>query len=147
MCEALQRKNRVYLHTAFCDRSGFIEAKHIHAGERFRAVRVLYQCFVFGETNNTDGKNNTCQQNKSLRNHTDHGGNGTDNGFTERITQYEVLLSKEQETNRVWRIWVDTRRRVVSFHEEEGSQLLEFQSRETFLRCVDEYTQKQYRYQ
>ena len=46
-----------------------------------------------------------------------------------------------------WRIWVDTQRRIVSFHEEEGCRLLEFQNRETFLRCVDEYTQKQYRYQ
>ena len=28
---------------------------------------------------------------------------------------------EEQEQVPVWRIWVDTRRRVVSFHEEEGS--------------------------
>ena len=47
----------------------------------------------------------------------------------------------------VWRIWVDNRRRLVSFHEEEGCQMLEFYSREMFLRCVDEYTEKKYRYQ
>ena len=45
----------------------------------------------------------------------------------------------EEET--VWRIW------VVSFHEEEGCQLLEFRSREMFLNCVDQYTGMQYRYQ
>lgn len=45
------------------------------------------------------------------------------------------------------RVWVDTRRRIVSFHEEEGCQLLEFRSRELFLSCVDQYTGMQYRYQ
>ena len=52
---------------------------------------------------------------------------------------------EEQEV--VWRIWVDTRRKVVSFHEEEGSQLMEFRSHEMFLRYVDEFTGKNYRYQ
>lgn len=47
----------------------------------------------------------------------------------------------------LWRVWVDSRRRIVSFHEEEGSQLLEFRSREMFLSCVDQYTGQQYRYQ
>lgn len=46
-----------------------------------------------------------------------------------------------------WRVWVDTRRRIVSFHEEENFQLLEFRSREHFLSCVDQYTGRQYRYQ
>lgn len=45
------------------------------------------------------------------------------------------------------RVWVDTQRRIVSFHEEEGCQLLEFRSHEMFLRCVDQYSGKQYRYQ
>ena len=39
------------------------------------------------------------------------------------------------------------RRRIVSFHEEEGCQLMEFRSRELFLSCVEQYTGKQYRYQ
>ena len=47
----------------------------------------------------------------------------------------------------LWRVWVDTQRRIVSFHEEEGCQLLEFRSHEMFLRCVDQYSGKQYRYQ
>ena len=47
----------------------------------------------------------------------------------------------------LWRIWVDTKRRIVSFHEEEGCQLLEFRSREMFLSCVDQYTGMQSRYQ
>ena len=46
-----------------------------------------------------------------------------------------------------WRLWVDTHSRVVSFHEEEGFDLLEFQSRERFLRCVDGYICQSYRYQ
>ena len=37
-----------------------------------------------------------------------------------------------EEQEAVWRIWVDTRRKVVSFHEEEGSQLMEFRSWEMF---------------
>ena len=47
----------------------------------------------------------------------------------------------------LWRIWVDTRRRVVSFHPEEGFELLEFRDWEMFFKCVDEYTRQQYRYQ
>lgn len=47
----------------------------------------------------------------------------------------------------LWRLWVDTQRRVVSFHEEAGSKLMEFRDREMFLRCVDEYTNQLYRYQ
>ena len=54
-------------------------------------------------------------------------------------------MKKKQE--QVWRLWVDTERKIVSFHEEDGCQLLEFRSRDLFLRCVDEYTRLQYRYQ
>ena len=46
----------------------------------------------------------------------------------------------------MWRIWVDTKRRIVSFHE-EGCQMLEFRSHDMFLSCVDQYTLQQYRYQ
>ena len=37
--------------------------------------------------------------------------------------------------------------RVISFHPETGSQYLAFHSRELFLRCIDQYTARQYRYQ
>lgn len=53
----------------------------------------------------------------------------------------------DQETAAVWRLWVDPRTRVVSFHPEEGFELLEFHDHELFLRCVDEYTRMRYRYQ
>ena len=57
-------------------------------------------------------------------------------------------MEKQMTQNEpLWRVWVDTRRRIVSFHEEEGCQLLEFRSREMFIHCVDEYAKKQYRYQ
>lgn len=46
-----------------------------------------------------------------------------------------------------WRIWVDTKSKVVSFHEAEGCQLLEFRNHDMFLTCVNEYSGKQYRYQ
>ena len=51
------------------------------------------------------------------------------------------------KTEPLWRVWVDTQRRIVSFHEEDGCQLLEFRNRELFLSCVDQYTGMQYRYQ
>ena len=38
------------------------------------------------------------------------------------------------ENKVLWRIWVDTRQRIVSFHEAEGCELLEFHSQEMFLR-------------
>lgn len=55
----------------------------------------------------------------------------------------ETMMTHEP----VWKIWVDTNRRVVSFHEEAGSKLMEFRDRDLFLRCVDQYTEQLYRYQ
>ena len=56
-------------------------------------------------------------------------------------------MEKATHPESLFRVWIDTNRRIVSFHEEEGCQLLEFRSREMFLNCVDQYTGKQYRYQ
>ena len=42
----------------------------------------------------------------------------------------------------VWRIWVDTENRIVSFHEAEGCQLMEFHNREMFLSYIDGFTNK-----
>ena len=47
-------------------------------------------------------------------------------------------MEQKNLAENLWRVWVDTRRRIVSFHEEEGCQLLEFRNRELFLRCVDQ---------
>ena len=56
-------------------------------------------------------------------------------------------MEKTVHTESLFRLWVDTQRRIVSFHEEEGCELLEFRSREMFMNCVDQYTYQQYRYQ
>lgn len=56
-------------------------------------------------------------------------------------------MEETRSAGPLWRVWVDTHRRIVSFHEEEGFRLLEFQSRELFLACIDHYTGAQYRYQ
>lgn len=56
-------------------------------------------------------------------------------------------MEKAVHTEPLFRVWVDTVRRIVSFHEVEGCQLLEFRSREMFMNCVDQYTGQQYRYQ
>lgn len=77
------------------------------------------------------------------------------NGILDRlIKQREILhqrgpFSMEQNpaAATLWRMWVDTKRRIVSFHEEKDCQLLEFRSHEMFLSCVDQYACKQYRYQ
>lgn len=52
-----------------------------------------------------------------------------------------------EDQQEVWRIWVDPRRRIVSFHETEGASLLEFRSWEMFIHAVDEYARRVYRYQ
>ena len=52
-----------------------------------------------------------------------------------------------QQEPTVWRIWVDTRQRIVSLHPVEGVELREFRDRALFFRCVDEYTRLRYRYQ
>ena len=64
----------------------------------------------------------------------------------EKPGEYPPLEMQSGEEPR-WRIWVDTNRKIVSFHEVEGCQLMEFRSYELLLRCVDEYAEKQYRYQ
>ena len=56
------------------------------------------------------------------------------------------MPKRKREDSQVWRVWVDTRRRVVSFHEAPGYQLLEFHSYELFLSCIDSYTAQRYRY-
>jgi len=53
-------------------------------------------------------------------------------------------MEQEKQT---WRIWVDTRQHIVSFHPEEGFELLEFCDPEMFFRCIDQYTAQRYRYQ
>ena len=53
-------------------------------------------------------------------------------------------MEQEKQT---WRVWVDTRQRIVSFHPEEGFDLLEFHDQEMFFRCIDQYTAQRYRYQ
>ena len=67
--------------------------------------------------------------------------------FKRRIGKGGIQMEQKNLAENLWRVWVDTRRRTVSFHEEEGCQLLEFRSRELFLSCVDQYTGLQYRYQ
>lgn len=52
----------------------------------------------------------------------------------------------EQTAPSPWRVWVSNQHRIVSFHPEEGFRLLEFQSRELFLACLDRYTGERYRY-
>ncbi len=54
---------------------------------------------------------------------------------------------REDGAEAVYRLWVDTARRIVSFHPERGAELLEFRDRELFLRCIDGYTAQLYRYQ
>ena len=54
-------------------------------------------------------------------------------------------MEKKLNNEATWRVWIDTDRRIVSFHEEEGCRMLEFRSRELFLSCVDQYTSQQSR--
>ena len=56
-------------------------------------------------------------------------------------------MEKQRSSETMWRVWVDTERRIVSFHQEEGWRLLEFRSWELFQNCIDRYTAEQYRYQ
>ena len=53
---------------------------------------------------------------------------------------------EQQERDRVWRVWVDERNRVVSFRETADSRMMEFASREEFLQRVDGFTARNYRY-
>lgn len=52
-----------------------------------------------------------------------------------------------RKKQKIWRIWVDTQRRIISFHEIPDARLLEFCNSELFQSCIDRYTAQQYRYQ
>lgn len=56
-------------------------------------------------------------------------------------------MEQTKQGNRLWQIWVDPKNRIISFHETEGCQLMEFRSHDMFLTCVDEFSGKKYRYQ
>ncbi|MCI8480220.1 MAG: hypothetical protein HFG08_04990 [Oscillibacter sp.] len=56
-------------------------------------------------------------------------------------------MEQVRTAEHLWQVWVDTRQRIVSFHEVEGCQMLEFRNRELFISCMEQYTGKQYRYQ
>ena len=56
-------------------------------------------------------------------------------------------MNQNAQKDPLWRVWIDTEHRIVSFHEEKDCKLLEFRSRESFFSCVDQYTGMQYRYQ
>ena len=47
----------------------------------------------------------------------------------------------------LWRVWVDTTNRIVSFHETENCQLMEFQNRELYIDYITGFVGKNYRYQ
>ena len=63
------------------------------------------------------------------------------------LQEGSLPMEPKNAVENLWRIWVDTNRRIVSFHEEEGCQMLEFRSHDMFLSCVDQYSGKRYRYQ
>ena len=63
------------------------------------------------------------------------------------MQERSLPMEPNHAVENMWRIWVDTKRRIVSFHEEEGCQMLEFRNHDMFLSCVDQYSGKQYRYQ
>ena len=43
--------------------------------------------------------------------------------------------------------WLDETNRIVSFHEAEGCQKMEFRNHDLFLNYIDGFTGRQYRYQ
>lgn len=56
-------------------------------------------------------------------------------------------MEQKRVNSAMWRIWVDTKNRIVSFHEADGCQLMEFRSHDLFLNYIDGFTGRQYRYQ
>ena len=56
-------------------------------------------------------------------------------------------MKSVEQKNSIWRFWVDTRQRIVSFHPVEGFRMMEFRNWEQFLGCIDEYLRCRYRYQ
>ena len=59
----------------------------------------------------------------------------------------EKAQEKARNQDIIWRVWIDNRQRIVSFHEQEGACLMEFRSQDLFWSCVNQYAGLEYRYQ
>ena len=47
-------------------------------------------------------------------------------------------MEQTRVVDNLWRIWVDTKRRIVSFHEEAGFHVLSFPTRDAMFHFVFE---------
>ena len=56
-------------------------------------------------------------------------------------------MEKNLSAEPLWQVWVDTKNRIGSFHEEDGCQLMEFQSHELYVDYITGFVGKNYRYQ
>lgn len=56
-------------------------------------------------------------------------------------------MEVEKELCESWRVWIDEKNHIVSFHTTENGLPLEITSREQYLKFIDEYSQNCYRFQ
>ena len=57
------------------------------------------------------------------------------------------MSESEKSNSQTWRVWVEPRRRLVSFHRTEGGTLMEFRSYEMFMECLGQYAERGFRFQ
>ena len=65
------------------------------------------------------------------------------------LSDMGTLMEKEQSKGQeyLWKIWVDNKQRIVSFHEVEGFLLFEFHDEDFYLDFLEQYSKGDYRFQ
>ena len=81
-------------HCSFRDRSGLVQTECIDSCKCLDTVKLLYKCLFICKYKCTEGQRNTCQKDKSLRNHSQDSGYHAHYRISKCITYDIILLIK-----------------------------------------------------
>lgn len=70
-----------HLHFALGQRTGFVQAKHIHVRQIFQGVEILHQYIFLGKGNDAGCQADADQQIQSFRQHSQQSGRGAYHGI------------------------------------------------------------------
>ena len=88
------RFHALHTHSSFGNRSGLVQTERIDSCKCLDAVKLLYKRLFVCKYKCTEGQRNTCQKDKSLRNHSQDSGYHAHYGISECIAYDIILLIK-----------------------------------------------------
>ena len=58
-----------------------------------------------------------------------------------------MVENSSGNSRKSWKIWIDNEEKIVSFHEVEGYECIEFQNERFFISLIEEYAKRKYQFQ